>query len=204
MSRGLSSCGTWALERRLSSCGAWALLLRGMWDLPRPGLEPVSHALAGGFLTTAPAGKSGLTVFKWMITVKCVVCVGVMIDSFPRYRSSVKQEVISAGAREASQKFVAPSASLGLRSIGCFPLAHLPFPVLRLGLHGAAVSITLLPSGRHTLLGKPNGPLCACTWAAEPGGRRPADRRLGTCIHSAPRPSLHPTTRVSPTLLHQL
>ena len=29
-----------------------------MWDLPRPGLEPVSPALAGGFLNTAPPGKS--------------------------------------------------------------------------------------------------------------------------------------------------
>ena len=28
-----------------------------MWDLPRPGLEPESPALAGGFLTTAPPGK---------------------------------------------------------------------------------------------------------------------------------------------------
>ena len=25
-----------------------------MWDLPGPGLEPVSPALAGGFLTTTP------------------------------------------------------------------------------------------------------------------------------------------------------
>ena len=31
--------------------------LRGMWDLPRPGLEPVSPALAGRFSTTAPPGK---------------------------------------------------------------------------------------------------------------------------------------------------
>ena len=54
---GFSSCGSQALERRLSSCGAWAQLLRGMWDLPGPGLEPVSPALAGGFLTTAPPGK---------------------------------------------------------------------------------------------------------------------------------------------------
>ena len=30
----------------------------GMWDLPGPGLEPVSPALAGGFLTIAPPGKS--------------------------------------------------------------------------------------------------------------------------------------------------
>ena len=29
-----------------------------MWDLPRPGLELVSPALAGGFLITAPPGKS--------------------------------------------------------------------------------------------------------------------------------------------------
>ena len=43
--------------RRLSSCGSWAQLLRGMWDPPRPGLEPVSPALAGGFSTTAPPGK---------------------------------------------------------------------------------------------------------------------------------------------------
>ena len=28
-----------------------------MWDLPRPGLEPVSPALAGRFSTTAPPGK---------------------------------------------------------------------------------------------------------------------------------------------------
>ena len=28
-----------------------------MWDLPRPGLEPVSPALTGRFLTTVPPGK---------------------------------------------------------------------------------------------------------------------------------------------------
>ena len=43
--------------RRLSSCGSRVQLLRGMWDLPRPGLEPVSPALAGRFSTTAPPGK---------------------------------------------------------------------------------------------------------------------------------------------------
>ena len=52
-----SSCGSRALECRLSSCGAWAELLRGMWDLPGPGIEPVSPALAGGFLSTVPPGK---------------------------------------------------------------------------------------------------------------------------------------------------
>ena len=42
---------------RLSNCGSRAHLLRGMWDLPRPGLEPVSPALAGRFSTAAPPGK---------------------------------------------------------------------------------------------------------------------------------------------------
>ena len=60
---GFSSCGTWALERRLSSCGAWAQLLCGVWDLPGPGLEPVSPALAVGFLPTALPGKPLLHVF---------------------------------------------------------------------------------------------------------------------------------------------
>ena len=77
--RAFSSCGKWgplfiaargpltiaaslvAEQRlqtlRLSSCGSWAQLLRGMWDLPRPGLEPMSPALAGRFSTTAPPGK---------------------------------------------------------------------------------------------------------------------------------------------------
>ena len=70
-SRGYSSmqCASFSLRwllllrstgsRRLgfSSCGVRAQLLRGTWDLPRRGLEPVSPALAGRFLTTAPPGR---------------------------------------------------------------------------------------------------------------------------------------------------
>ena len=48
---------------RLSSCGSRAQLLRGMWDLPRPGLKPVSPALAGRFSTTAPPGKPCISSF---------------------------------------------------------------------------------------------------------------------------------------------
>ena len=80
--RAFSSCGKWGplfiavrgpltiaaspvaehrfQTRRLSSCGSRAQLLRGMWDLPGLGLEPVSPALAGGFSTTAPPGKPPL------------------------------------------------------------------------------------------------------------------------------------------------
>ena len=49
--------------RRLSNCGSRAQLLRGMWDLPRPGLEPVSPALAGRLSTTVPPGKPLLLFF---------------------------------------------------------------------------------------------------------------------------------------------
>ena len=67
MSVGLPSrCGAWAshcsgwqaLERRLSSCGPQAQLPSSMCNLPRPGIKPVSPALAGEFLTTGPPGKS--------------------------------------------------------------------------------------------------------------------------------------------------
>ena len=43
--------------RRVSHCSSRAQLLRGMWDPPRPGLEPMTPALAGRFSTTAPPGK---------------------------------------------------------------------------------------------------------------------------------------------------
>ena len=33
-----------------------------MWDLPRPGIDPMSPALADGFLTTEPSGKSPISV----------------------------------------------------------------------------------------------------------------------------------------------
>ena len=49
---------------RLSCCGSRAQLLRGMWDLPRPGLEPVSPALAGRLSTTAPPGKPLYMLFN--------------------------------------------------------------------------------------------------------------------------------------------
>ena len=68
---GFSCCGARALGARasvvmargLSSCGTRAKLLCGMWDLPGQGMKPVSPALAGGFLTTAPPGKSPVLYF---------------------------------------------------------------------------------------------------------------------------------------------
>ena len=35
-----------------------------MWNLPGPGLEPVSPALADRFLTTGPPGKSQMKIYN--------------------------------------------------------------------------------------------------------------------------------------------
>ena len=54
----------------LSNCRSRAQLLRGMWDLPRSGLEPVSPALAGRFSTTAPPGKPPYSVFISILALR--------------------------------------------------------------------------------------------------------------------------------------
>ena len=67
--------------RRLSSCGSRAQLLRGMWDPPRPGLEPVSPALAGRLSTTVPPGK--LSAHFWIgwfvfLILSCMSCLYIL------------------------------------------------------------------------------------------------------------------------------
>ena len=45
-----------------------------MWDLPRPGMEPVSPVLAGGFLTTGPPGKTLAGLSRLLpVTLLCEV-----------------------------------------------------------------------------------------------------------------------------------
>ena len=87
--RAFSSCGKWGplfitvcrpptiaaslvaehrlQTRRLSNCGSRAQPLRGTWDPPSPGLEPVSPALAGRPSTTASPGKPHLMLFNFLI-----------------------------------------------------------------------------------------------------------------------------------------
>ena len=64
----LSSWGSWDLQwMSFNSCGAWAYLLSGMWNLPGPGIEPVSTAFASKFLSTVPLEKSKKLFFKWYL-----------------------------------------------------------------------------------------------------------------------------------------
>ena len=49
------------LEHKFTSV---AYLFHGMWDFPRPGIEPTSLALAGGFFTTEPPGKPVVKCFN--------------------------------------------------------------------------------------------------------------------------------------------
>ena len=55
-----------------------AVVLRGMWNPPAPGMEPVSPALAGGLITTGPQGKSFARVliglFGFFFLLSCMNC----------------------------------------------------------------------------------------------------------------------------------
>ena len=66
----LSSCGSQALEHRLRTGAAWAYLLCAMWDLPSPGIEPASPALADRFPTTEPPGKHPPPLFSFKSNVQ--------------------------------------------------------------------------------------------------------------------------------------
>ena len=63
---GFSSGSSRALEHRLNCCGAEAWVLCGLWDLLGPGMEPMSPALAGGFITTEPPGKPLIAVLHYI------------------------------------------------------------------------------------------------------------------------------------------
>ena len=99
--------------RRLSSCGSRAQSLRGMWDLPRPGLEPVFPALAGRFSTTAPPGKPDHNIFdvmdnfqnltkiqeiiivtKWFLCAGCSIKCFMHIISFNFYNTHMKKVLL--------------------------------------------------------------------------------------------------------------
>ena len=62
--RSLSSCGSWALEHRLNSGGTRASLLRGIWNLPAPGFEPVSPAFVDDSSRLSLQGSPQFVLFN--------------------------------------------------------------------------------------------------------------------------------------------
>ena len=56
-----------------------------MWDLPGPGLEPVSPLFAGGFLTTSPPGKPH--IFLLMVS----------FDQIPQIITNTKIQTVLTG-----------------------------------------------------------------------------------------------------------
>ena len=45
-----------------------------MWDLPRPGIEPVCPALAGRLSTTAPPGKPTYIIYRFLSAGLLILC----------------------------------------------------------------------------------------------------------------------------------
>ena len=77
-SQALSAWASIVIALGLSSCGTWALVACGRWNLPRPGIELMSlplaggfffFFLAGGFLSTAPPGKSAMVTLFMQLAV---------------------------------------------------------------------------------------------------------------------------------------
>ena len=84
-----SSCDEWGLlfvvvlrlliavtslvvEHGPSSCGTRTYLPPDMWNLPGPGIEPMSPTLAGRFPSTGPLGKSEKIILDktWLLGEK--------------------------------------------------------------------------------------------------------------------------------------
>ena len=76
---GFSSCCSWGLGHKwnscVKSCGPWIQLLCGMWNHPRPRIEPMSPSLEGRFFTTEPPGKpcGGFNIIIITLTIWRVI-----------------------------------------------------------------------------------------------------------------------------------
>ena len=74
---GFSCCRAWALGLQASeaaagglrSCDAWAQLLHSMWNLPGPGIEPLSPTPVGSFLPLYHHGSPTQGIIKRKIIV---------------------------------------------------------------------------------------------------------------------------------------
>ena len=118
-----------------------------MWNLPRPGIKTKSLALAGGWLSTAPPGKSPNKTFKLWYTHILYICTQPYGKNYSLVFQSVTQEVSNSATpwTAAHEAFLSinPRSLLKLMSIEsvipsnhiilCCPLLFLPsiFPSIR-------------------------------------------------------------------------
>ena len=94
----LSSYGVWAPERMgsvVAACGLSWPMACGI-SVPRPGIEPTSPALEGGFSTTGPPGKSlhlflsvSFSSVKYMFNTFAHLSVGLFVFFLLIYGSSL-------------------------------------------------------------------------------------------------------------------
>ena len=90
-----SSCCTDSRAHRLGNSDAW-LHCHGVRNLPRPGIEPVSPALAGGFLTPRPPGGSpAMFIFSQELCLEFQACISSCpLDPPPWYPTVVSDWLI--------------------------------------------------------------------------------------------------------------
>ena len=82
-----------------------------MWNLPEPGIEPVSPTLADGFLTTGPPRKSPSCLLFYDKLIKAGQC-------FPEFYELLQQIIESKGEVRAVMETSSLQASqLGLGEI---------------------------------------------------------------------------------------
>ena len=79
-----------------------------MWDLPGPGIEPMSPALAGEFLTTGPPGKSYNKTLKVLLCTSSCNTSGSMwvLDCLALTDTQFNYLVIILTARGLSEVFL--------------------------------------------------------------------------------------------------
>ena len=104
------------VDHRLHSCGAWAWIFPSLWDIRRPGIEPESPALAGGFFPAEPPGKSWFCIY----TSVCV-CISSSLREFiqvclslSRVRASLFMTTSVFLVRLCGSAVICPGASLSV------------------------------------------------------------------------------------------
>ena len=132
---GFSCCRAWAPGcEGLSSDGSWAQLLCSTWDLSGPGIELMSHVLAGGFLTTRLPGKSCSFAFKCLRKIYSLV------------RRGCHNKIPQSGLNSRNLFFTVLEAG-SLRSGCCLIWFRMRALFLASDGHGLAVSSCGLSSG---------------------------------------------------------